>query len=113
VPQRQVQGLAPGMTNQRAQCRLGSVQRGSSLAARDLGVLVDNKLNRRPALWVKTEGVWSFDSGEEKAHGGAYYSFPVLKGHLQRRLRVSSWGDTWRRQGATGTSCTGRGFISI
>ncbi|KAK4815390.1 hypothetical protein QYF61_001378, partial [Mycteria americana] len=47
-----------GWHNQRAQYRLGSVWLGSSLAERDLGVVVDNKLNTSPCAAAATKANW-------------------------------------------------------
>jgi len=55
-----------------------------------------------------------FSFWRREGSGGPHHRIPVLgRAVTKRREAPSSQGVMWRGQGATGISCTLRGFISI
>jgi len=59
---------------------------------------------------LKELGLFSLEKAQGRPHHSEYSS--TCSTATDRVESLSSQGATWRRQGATGASCTGRGFIS-
>ena len=56
VQERQMQSPAPGRNNPMPQCRLGADGLENNSAEKDLGVLVDNKINKSAVCPCSKEG---------------------------------------------------------
>ncbi|KAK4807163.1 hypothetical protein QYF61_024283, partial [Mycteria americana] len=88
-----------GQNNQRPQYRRGSVWLGSSFVERDLGVLVDNKLNMsQQCTAAATKANWILGC----IHRGiTSRDRDVIIPLSACQAILSSQGTTWKRQGAT------------